>query len=190
MSASDQVNGYQRGKSYTSGELPELLGTEKWFDDKNLASTAAIKPLLSGMQVLCRLVKNSGADAALPGQVVKYETGYWGLRTDDEADTGVDGNGVVDEYLPAAGVAAGAHYWLVIKGPTKPISDGNSTLAQGDKIITIGTDSGKCRLQVAAPSDATAAMIQVRNTFGTVMDATVAAVDGTTFRAYVDFTGK
>jgi hypothetical protein len=88
------------------------VGTKKQFTDVH-AKTGAV---LSNEIVTCVAVRNTTGAAVLPGtkQVVK----------------GFDG--VVDEYLPAAGCPDGEVYWLVIDGPTQqPLGTRVSLLVKG-----------------------------------------------------------
>ena len=178
---STQVNNYARGKTAPASELTNLLGVEKWFNDDYVTTIPQTRR--SGLKAKCRWVKNDSGGTLTARQAVKYKAAFWGLYVGDQADVGDKADGIVDEFVGT--VANGEHFWLVVEGVTECISDGNGALAQGDVVCTVGTGTGKVRLQVAAPADTTAAMVQVNSRLGTVLE-TIAAVDGTTGRIYLD----
>ena len=101
------------------------VGTKKSFTDVH-AKTGAV---LSNEIVTCVATRNGGAVNVLPGTEVTVN-GY---------------KGVVDEYLPAAGVAPGEVFWLVIDGPTqKPLNTRVSYLVTGTsapRLVTLDDGS-------------------------------------------------
>jgi hypothetical protein len=91
------------------------VGTKKQFTDVH-AKTGAV---LSNEIVTCVAVRNTTGDAVLPGEE-QVVGGY---------------EGVVDEYLPAAGCPDKEVYWLVIDGPTqKPLGTRVSLLVKGTAV--------------------------------------------------------
>lgn len=176
-----QTNNYPRGKQIAGGELTNLLGSEKWFEDYTWNTRPAVRT--TGLKAKCRWVMNDAAASLTARQAVKYKAGYWGTRVGDQADASDKADGIVDEF--AGTVLDQAHFWLVIEGITEAISDGNSTLAQGDVVVTIGTGTGKVRKQ--DPTVGTSAiMVAINARVGVVATSAVTAVDGTTFRIYLD----
>lgn len=175
---------YGRGVTGASGELEHYYGTKAEFPDVNWSSTEVVKPLNSGHTVTCIWVKNDSGGTLAKRCVVKWKTAYFGTRIGDRADDGDIAAGVVDEHI-ASTVADGKGFWLVVHGPTILMSDGVGALAQGEVVCTSGSNNGYVAIQVAAPADTTAAMVQVNSRVG-VCTETVAAVAGTTFRAFVD----
>jgi hypothetical protein len=131
---SDTVALYGRGKTGADGENPHLLGQEKSFLDVNYASVEpGIAPRLSESMVHCRWVKNVSGGVLLPGAMVKYLATEYGEHITAEAGAGDIANGVVDEYLPAAGVADNKSFWIVQRGPTKVI--GGAVVAAGVSFV-------------------------------------------------------
>ena len=107
---------FARGRTadVTSTQGVSFVGAVKEFLDAN--PTTGVK--LSNNTVKCKAVRNTSGAAILPGAVVKL----------DPADllngcTGAADNtsglilAVADEYLPAAGVAIGDIFWVVLAGP-------------------------------------------------------------------------
>ena len=177
-----QVNNYPRGKAIAGGELSNLLGAEKWFEDYAW-NTAGVKERTTGMKAKCRWVMNDTAGTLTARQTVKYKASYFGTRVGDQADANDHADGIVDEFVGT--VADQSYFWLVVEGITEAISDGNSTLAQGDVVITIGTGTGKVRKQDAS-AGTSAIIISQNSRVGVVAQSAVTAVDGTTFRIYLD----
>ena len=105
-----------------SGDGSHVLGVRKTFRDEN-PSTGALN---SNATVECVAVKNVSGGALLPGEVVSFKAaatngqfsgGILG-EVDAKATTSSTLIGVVDEYLPAGGVANGEVFWLVVAGPS------------------------------------------------------------------------
>ena len=109
-----------------NGDGSHLLGARKVFRDED-PKTGKI---LSNRTVDCICVKNVSGGALLPGAVVKFKdsatTGQFsgGIlgEVDAAATTTLAGSngliGIVDEYLPAAGVPNLEVFWVVVRGPS------------------------------------------------------------------------
>jgi hypothetical protein len=172
---------YPMGKSVASGELDHLLGTIREFRDFDYSATG-VPANRSGALVRAVWVKNRNGGTLTKRQVVKWKTGY--VKTGVEAAGDGDvGCGVVDPFLSTT-VADGAYFWMIVEGPCELISDGASTLADTDIVVTAG--AGKVNKQTAAPANETAVMVQVNSVVGRPTEA-VTNVDGTTFKAIVRF---
>ena len=138
----------RRGVSWTS--IPTgAEGLVKEFPDVDW-SQQGVKPRTSNMKVTCPLVKNTDATALLPSLLVTYEAGSFGLEVDDYAAATDQPAGMVDEYLPAAGVPAGSWFWIVQKGPTKGTDSGSGLTA--DTIIAAAA-SGEVADASSPPTD-------------------------------------
>lgn len=111
------------------------------------------------------LVKNASGGALLPGTLVSFKSSGPGWEINGNTAVGGRADGVVDHTLPAAGVANGDCFLMVIEGPTKMVSDGAGVLAFGNKLV-VGATGGRVKIQVAAPADETAAMVQVNSACG------------------------
>ncbi|MAH50419.1 hypothetical protein CMI37_31650 [Candidatus Pacearchaeota archaeon] len=118
----------RRGISWTS--VPDdTEGLTKEFPDVDF-SVSGVKTRNSNNKVTCRLVKNSSGGALLPSVVVEYKAGAVFQEVDAAAGATAHPAGVVDEYLPAAGVPDGSWFWIVVHGPTKAIDSGSGITAE------------------------------------------------------------
>jgi hypothetical protein len=91
------------------------VGAVKVFPDVNPA-TGKIR---SNRVKKCIAVRNTSGVALLPKRVVTFKSGS---ITEVDGYTNVTDQasaGVVDEHLPAAGVAANDVFWITIDGPTE-----------------------------------------------------------------------
>ena len=181
MSAKQSSN-YSLSDVGASGELTHLYGKPAEFQDLDYSQTGVL-PALSAQLVHAVWVKNGDSSAITPRLVLKWDT-----ATSEPGTTVVaagDGDkpcGVASPYIPSAGAAASEGFYMIVHGPAQLISDGGSTLATTDTVVTAA--SGKVNKQTAAPADETAVMVQVNSRVGRPMLA-VTNVDGTTFRALV-----
>lgn len=157
-----------RGKTMTSVGA-SMVGLEKEWPDVNWGSTERVKPPRTGGLVKCMLVYNAHTAAVTPGLVVTWTAGYWGKRTGAPCGAGAIGAGIVDEYLPSAGAAAGSYYWLVRKGPTNGVV-ATASISQGKRVVTSGT--GKVVEDTATTTSLVATCGQVM-TACTTADTTV-----------------
>lgn len=150
-----------------SGDGSHVVGTRKVFRDED-PKTGALK---SNRTVECLAVKNTSGSALLPGAVAKFKDAAILTEVDGLATTSTQLMGVVDEYLPAAGVPDGEVFWLVVRGPSTvtktstSVSNGaayglsataGSAAAQstnpllGFAIATSATTSGRILVRTAA----------------------------------------
>lgn len=91
------------------------------FEDINPTSPFT---LLSKERVKCRLVKNTALVALLPGYLLPgLAANYFAQAAGYARLTAGLCAGVVDEYLPTAGVPAGYYFWAVVQGPTSMQTD-------------------------------------------------------------------
>lgn len=97
-----------------NGDGSTVVGVRKVFRDED-PKTGALK---SNRTVECIAVKNTSGSALLPGAVAKFKDAAILTEVDGAATTSTALMGVVDEYLPAAGVADGEVFWLVVRGPS------------------------------------------------------------------------
>jgi hypothetical protein len=141
----------QRGKTYLTGPnrtadstatvSKAIEGIKKVFKDLDYAGTAgaASKAPRSGGEVECILVRNASAISLLPSRVCVWKTNNQGKQVDgySSLDSGQVA-GVVDEWLPTAGVATNDYFWLVRKGPclVRKSLDANA-LVKDDYVIAI-----------------------------------------------------
>jgi hypothetical protein len=91
---------------------------------------------LSNRLVTCIAVRNTSTGPLLAGQVAKFKKSAILEEVDGTAAAVADAPiGVVDEYLPPAGVAVGDIFWLVTVGPTAIMT--SATFAPG-ALVGIG----------------------------------------------------
>jgi hypothetical protein len=187
-----------RGKTYLSGpnRTPDSTATQskgiegivKVFKDVDYSVSGGVNQLRSVNDVTCIFVRNSSGVALLPKRLVTWKSGQRGKQVDGYARLDwTDVAGVVDEWLPTAGVAANDYFWLVVKGPTLC-----TTAASGDALNVIGVDDNLVSLTAAASTHSTtsgrvqsfvvggttnitAAYSQILNTIGKAMSAKTTA---------------
>jgi hypothetical protein len=97
-----------------NGDGSNIVGVRKVFRDENPITGA----ILSNRTVECIAVKNTSGSALLPGSVAKFKDAAILTEVDGLATTSTALMGIVDEYLPAAGVANNEVFWLVVRGPS------------------------------------------------------------------------
>lgn len=97
-----------------NGDGATVVGTRKAFRDESPITGA----ILSNRTVECIAVKNTSGSALLPGAVAKFKDSAILSEVDGLAVAASTLIGVVDEYLPASGVADGEVFWLVVRGPS------------------------------------------------------------------------
>lgn len=157
----------------TTGSHDHLAGLEREFLDRNYASTARVKPVLTQHRIRARWVKNDSGGNLTARSTCNYKSGYIGTRVGQAGAVSPQRpDGVVNPY--AGTIPDGAWFWMIVHGPCELISDGASTIAITDNITSAA--SGKTK-KVA---DGTAATIP--GFFARPMEA-VTNVDGTTYRA-------
>lgn len=130
MQANSQSPIFDRGQIYDPADpsnsgapnvAPHSLGREFEFLDINLLDTTfpgpGPKPIRSGFNVRCRLMKNTSGVTLAPKTIVTWDRDNPGnaLALAAAGDTGSP-VGVVDEYLPSSGVPANAYFWMVVEG--------------------------------------------------------------------------
>ena len=99
------------------------VGVVKEFPDVN-PSTGVIR---SNRLKTCIAVRNVSGVALLPKRLVTWKSGSLSEVDGYTRLTDAASAGVVDEHLPATGVAANDVFWITVKGPTEvklgPASD-------------------------------------------------------------------
>lgn len=119
--------------------IVQALGREWDFQDINLLDTTfpanGPKPIRSGHDVTVRLMKNNSGVILPPKRIIYYDRDNPGLASGlaAVAQLGVY-KGIVDEYVPAAGVPVGAYFWMVTEGRSLCVT----SAAVSDVSITSG----------------------------------------------------
>lgn len=132
-----------RGEYDSAGAYSSKVGAEVMFEDIDYsASTSGVRTRLTGHRVRCRLVKNSSGIALLPGRVAVFKAGTSQTEVDGMvATTGKSPAGVIDEYLPSAGVPDGSYFWLVMEGPCSPLTslagDATNVITEGNPVVAL-----------------------------------------------------
>lgn len=108
-----------------NGDGSNVVGTRKVFRDENPKTGA----LNSNRTVECIAVKNTSGSALIPGAVAKFKDAAILSEVDGLATTSTALMGVVDEYLPTAGVPDGEIFWLVVSGPSTVTKTATSVAA-------------------------------------------------------------
>ena len=127
------------------------VGAVKTFPDVD-PSTGRIR---SNRVKTCVAVRNSSSIALAPKRVVSFDTATAGLAgftvtKGYTTATNEERVGVVDEHLPATGVAVNDVFWVTVEGPTEvAVALSGSDLAVGDRLAAItaaastGTTAGR-----------------------------------------------
>lgn len=171
---------YHGGTPASVGRSTELEGVEVRFKDE-IKSAAGPATIRSGRFKKCLLVRNSSGGALLPKRLVTWEAAFRGRRVDAYADvTAEEVAGVVDDRLPAAGVADDDLFWLIIGGPAlvKTSNAGaTAVIAEGNVLVslTAGTVADAGRLGVANTASTANADSVVINRIGRAMSAATTA---------------
>lgn len=123
------------------------VGSVKEFADVNPV-TGAVR---SNRRKVCIAVRNKSGAALLPKRVVTFSTAAGKLFSEVTGYSAVANEervGIVDEFLPAGGVAADEVFWVTVEGPTEvAVGLSGTDVAAGDRLCAI----------VAATSGATTA---------------------------------
>ena len=115
------------------------VGAVKQFPDVN-PSTGKVR---SNLLKTCVALRNTSGGALLPKRIVRFATGTAGTAVFSAVDgyaavAGEERVGVVDEYLPAAGVVANDVFWVTVDGPTEVAHALSGTeVAVGDRLAAI-----------------------------------------------------
>lgn len=131
--ARDENPPFARGETFYNGTTinsSDLGGLEHegktWvFEDILVNAAGGAKPQRSNRPVKCMCVRNVGAAAILPGQLVNLQksgVNYLGRVDGLSFVTGQRGY-PADEFLPAAGVPVNDLFWVVVEGPAICLTD-------------------------------------------------------------------
>lgn len=195
--ARDENLPFARGQTYYGGTTIDsnnlagvhLEGKEYVTEDFDLTlATVANGPkaVRTNRYVRLRIVRNKAAAALLPSRLVTYqESGDFGTRVDGYATVTADEvAGVVDEWLPAAGVAVNDLFYIVVEGPTTVLTDlaggANNLLPIDTTLVALtAATSGATTAGRVAPQDLTGATAvlgaQLQNRLGVACTAKTTA---------------
>jgi len=174
---SERLHPYGLGQTSDAAELTHLEGYRGLFTDYASKSYGAVAQLTGGT-VEAIWVKNESGGVLLPGACTTWNIANVGKGVAASPASGKTIIGVVDPYIPAAGVADDDHFWLVVKGPAKIISNGAGILTNGDYVSNAG--SGK-----VVEVDLTSTSLELAGALVGQMIETIAATDGLLGRCYI-----
>lgn len=139
----------------TTVTSPAWAGAIKEFPDVD-PTTGKVR---SNRRKVCIAVRNSSGVALLPKRLVDFKSGSFsevdGYHRDDTAAAA----GVVDEWIPSSGVAAGDVFWITVQGPTE-VKLGPASQAAADTTLQALTAA-------ASTSSTTAGQAQTATTGAT-----------------------
>lgn len=192
------------GGTYFGGNTPDstsgahLEGSEVEIELRNMATNPAPDyGVHAGGRVRLMAVRNVSGINLLPGRLVcfKNTSGLYGSQVDGyPTTTAAQFAGVVDPFLPAAGVANNDIFWIVIAGPVLCLSpltgNGDNVWSGGDALVAITAATSQCttagRLIAQDLTGATALLAnQVQNKVGRAMSACTTAETNTSKLVYI-----
>ena len=125
--------GFGRGQTLGVSSVEQgssITGTQKTFLDADPRSSKASQ-FYSNRAVTCIAVRNASGGALLPGDAVSFKADAILDAVDAKAAKGGGLVGIVDEYLPATGVADLDVCWVVVSGPTAITTSGSPSAGAG-----------------------------------------------------------
>jgi len=150
MDADSVVASVARGKTFYDGNTVDtadyggihIEGSIRRFKDYDYVADTTMLKLRSAAMNTCVLVRNVSGINLLPGRAARWQAAMRGRRVDGYTTTlAAEAAGIVDEWLPPAGVPNGDLFWLLI--------DGN-TLLRTDLAGDTGTDFSEGDILIAA----------------------------------------
>lgn len=115
------------------------VGVVKEFPDVD-PTTGKVR---SNRRKVCIAVRNASTIALLPKRLVRFAVGTAGTGLFSNVDgyariTNEERVGVVDEWLPASGVAVNDVFWVTVQGPTEVAAALSGTdIAVGDRLACV-----------------------------------------------------
>ena len=110
------------------------VGAVKEFTDVN-PITGKVR---SNRRKVCIAVRNTSTVALAPKRVVRLAAGSFTLVDGYASTANAEVVGVVDEYLPASGVAVNDVFWVTVGGPTEvSVALSGTDVAVGDRLGVI-----------------------------------------------------
>ncbi len=174
----DSYHGIQSNALYGDN----FTGVVKEFTDVNPV-TGQVR---TNRRKVCVAVKNSATIALAPKRVVRFSLTAGKLFSEVDGYSAVlneERIGVVDEWLPAAGVTVGDIFWVTVDGPTEVSHALSGTnIAAGDRLaaITAAASTGTTAGRVTPSALAGATTGGNDNGIGVIGYALSAATSGNT----------
>lgn len=115
---------FPRGTTQTDG-MDEFAGKEYLVEDVDLSSSYNPgRTKRTKRFVRLRLVKNTAAIALRPMRSVSFKAATLKAEVDGyTTTTAANWAGIVDEWLPAAGVPVNDYFYIAVGGPTRVLTD-------------------------------------------------------------------
>lgn len=175
---SDQLP-FARGKTFGgtgATDAAHLLGQEWIVEDKDPSDATKKR---SNRLVHLKAVRNSSGIALLPKRLARYKAATVNTEVDGyPAAVATYFAGVVDEFLPSAGVANTDVFYIVTKGPSLCLTDVGAPddIVADDILVSIAGSSSQSttagRVDLAVTTGATAVLAaQLVNRVGRAMSA-------------------
>jgi hypothetical protein len=142
------------------------VGALKEFPDVNPV-TGAVR---SNRRKLCLAVRNTSGVALLPKRVVTWKSGSFTEVNGYTAATDAASAGVVDEWLPASGVANNDVFWLTVHGPTE-VKLGPGLQAAADSALVALTAAASTHSTTAGQAQTAAATFLQNGYIGRAISA-------------------
>jgi hypothetical protein len=182
--------------------LGQTLGVSSNDDGKNWVGAVKHFPdvdpttgkVRSNRVKTCVAVRNVSGAALLPKRVARFDIDTAGVAPFADVDgysavTNEERVGVVDEYLPAAGVADKDVFWLTVAGPTEvAVALSGADVAVGDRLscITAVTAGATTAGRVTPSSVGAATTAAGNNSLGVIGRAcSVGATTGSSVLALI-----
>lgn len=170
----------------TNGELEHLLGYRGYFQDVASGSGTGAVTENSGQVIEAIWVKNTRGSALSPGYGL-----IWNTSEDIGKDVTIAGNnamwaGVVSHRIVGT-VADDENFWMIVKGPSKVVHDGNDTVVKGS--LLVAATGGKVDLYDASPTSDALAQREATLIVGRASAAPADNADGTLINTIVDLRG-
>ena len=141
---------FDLGQTYYAGRTVDtanyggvaLEGQRCCFTNRNVQSTSTqLRTILEDAPIYARCVRNVSGIALLPGRLAIYQTTNYDKRIDGYTSTTAQKSaGVVDPFLPAAGVPNGDLFWVIEEGIVpvrRALSNSAADDAVGDTLYAI-----------------------------------------------------
>ncbi len=118
-------------RGITWDQVPDdAVGMVHDFPDVNWDDSTGVKTKNTNSTVRCRLVRNVSGGTLAPALLVDYKTGSFLTEVDSLSGTTSYPAGMVDEFVPSAGVPDDDYFWIVVDGPTKGTDSGSGCTAR------------------------------------------------------------